>query len=261
MPLLTVLVLGQNYLLLALGLVTAWIADRRDRAIEAGAVLEVVMTIKPSLAPLILWPLVRRQWGMLGASIASGAAVLIVGIIVAGPTATLDWAKFVIDRGIDEVWTNASLTAEAARLFTENELGQHIATLPWMVPAAFVLATGIVIFTAVRMRRDPEMGLWALTAASLLASPISWHGYMVLLGPGILLLLARGRWAPALLLLALQTLPNEWSLLWRDTSPIVESLALTLYCLVLIAHWLVFLNAREEVVEAGEANLERPKKK
>ncbi|MDQ4063332.1 MAG: hypothetical protein M3122_05410 [Actinomycetota bacterium] len=89
------------------------------------------------------------------------------------------------------------------------------------------------------------MGLWALVAASLLASPVSWHGYMVLLGPGVLLLLARKRWACALVLLALGTLSNEWALLWRDANPVVESLSLTLYCFVLFVHWLAFFGAEE----------------
>ena len=66
-----------------------------------------------------------------------------------------------------------------------------------------------------RIRHGPEVGLWVLVAASLLASPIAWHNYLVLLGPGILLLLARGRAAPAFLLLALQSIPAQWPLLWN----------------------------------------------
>ena len=181
---------------------------------------------------------------MLWATVAAGASTLLVGGIVAGPVATLDWLRFVANRGIDEVWTNASLPAEAARLFTENELDQSVATLPFMVPLAFALAAGIVALTALRVARlDPETGLWALVAASLLLSPIAWHGYMVLLGPGILVLLARGFWAPAVLLLALGTLPNEWALLWREANPVVESLALTLYACILLAHWLALFFA------------------
>jgi alpha-1,2-mannosyltransferase len=67
----------------------------------------------------------------------------------------------------------------------------------------------------------------------------------VLLGPGILLLLARGQAAPALLLLALQSIPPLWPLLWQGTNTVVATLALTLYLYILIAHWLVFLVAAE----------------
>jgi hypothetical protein len=83
--------------------------------------------------------------------------------------------------------------------------------------------------------------LWALVAASLLFSPIGWHNYLVLLGPGILLLLAWGRVAPALLLLALQSIPPQWSEPWRGESTIMAALVLTLYLYILIAHWLAFL--------------------
>jgi alpha-1,2-mannosyltransferase len=73
--------------------------------------------------------------------------------------------------------------------------------LPWMVPVAYLLGIGVVVFTAAKMRRGSEAGLRALGAASLLASPIAWHNYLVLLEPGVLLL-------------ALQTIPPlQWLLL------------------------------------------------
>jgi hypothetical protein len=82
-----------------------------------------------------------------------------------------------------------------------------------------------------------------LVAASLLASPIAWHNYLVLLGPGVLLLLARGRCGPAFLLLALQSIPAQWPLLWDGEGTVAASLAMTLYLCILLAHWLVFLAA------------------
>lgn len=245
-PMLTTLSLGQIYPVLALGLVTAWVADRRGRSIVAGSALGLVVTIKPSLAPILLWPLVRGQWSVLGASIASGAVAILAGAIVAGPGATLDWLRFVFNRGIDEIWTNASLPGQADRLFRENEFTEPIMVLPWMVPAALILGIGIILFTTAKARRDPEMGLWTLVAASLLASPVAWENYLVLLGPGILLLIARGWWAVALLLLTLQTIPSEWRLLWQDADKTVAALALALYLYVLLAHWLTFTTFKKE---------------
>ena len=84
-----------------------------------------------------------------------------------------------------------------------------VVSLPWLEPVAYVLGVGIVILTAFKARLGSEAGLWALVAASLIASPIAWHNYLLLLGPGILLLLARGRVALALLLLALQFIPPQ----------------------------------------------------
>src|SRR5215218_3826459 len=61
-PLLATLALGQIYPFLALGLVAAWMADRRGRHKISGGTVGLVVALKPSLAPVLLWPLVRRRW-------------------------------------------------------------------------------------------------------------------------------------------------------------------------------------------------------
>src|SRR5215208_486862 len=48
-PLLATLALGQVYPVLALGLVAAWVADRRNRQEISGAALGLVVALKPSL--------------------------------------------------------------------------------------------------------------------------------------------------------------------------------------------------------------------
>lgn len=240
-PLLATLALGQMYPVLALGLVAAWILDRRERPMLSGIALGLVVALKPSLAPIILWPLVRRRWRAFAATLAAGAAGTLVGAVVLGPRTTLDWFGILLRSPLSTYWDNASLPSSAARLFTENEFAEPLATLPWMVPLAYVVGIGVIIFTAVKIRHNAEGGLWALVAASLLASPIAWHNYLVLLAPGILLLLARGRVPVALLLLALQFIPPQWPLLWRDDGTATATLALTLYLYVLAAHWISFL--------------------
>jgi hypothetical protein len=117
----------------------------------------------------------------------------------------------------------------------------------------YALGIAVVAATAMRIRGGGEAGLWALVAASLLASPIAWHNYLVLLAPGVLLLLARGRVAPALFLLALQAIPAQWPLLWNDEGTVAATFALTLYLYVLAAHWVLLLLATEppEPAKAG----------
>ena len=251
-PLLSTLALGQVYLVLALGLVAAWMADRRERWSVSGVALGLVVALKPSLLPVLLWPLVRRRWRAFGAALAAGAAATLVGVVLAGPGATLDYVGILKDGSASPYWDNASLPGAAARLFTDNPYAEHAATLPWMVYVAYAFAIGIVCLTAIKVRYNPEAGLWALVAASLLASPIAWHNYLVLLGPGILLLLARGRAGPAFLLLALQSIPAQWPLLWNDDGTVAASLAMTLYLYILFAHWLVFLAATAETEDDTE---------
>jgi alpha-1,2-mannosyltransferase len=242
-PLLKTLALGQMYPLLALGLVVAWVSDRRDRLLVCGIALGLVVALKPSLAPIILWPLVRRRWRTLAAALGSGAVATAVGAIVVGPGATIDWLRLLSDNAVNAFWDNATLSSAAARLFTENEFGQQIATLPWMVPFAYAVGIAIILFTAASVRRGPDFALWALVAASLLASPIAWHNYLVLLGPGILLLLAEGWAAPGFLLLALQSIPPYWPALWVGKDTVVATLALTLYFYILLAHWVALVVA------------------
>ena len=242
-PMLATLALGQVYPVLALGLVAAWVADRRERQELSGAALGFVVALKPSLLPVLLWPLARRKWRAFVAALVSGAVVTLIGVIVLGPGATLDYIGVLRDGSVSAYWDNASLPSAAARLFTENPYAQNIVTLPWMVPVGYTLGLGAIVLTAVRVRHGPEAGLWVLVAASLLASPIAWHNYLVLLGPGVLLLLARGMAAPAFLLLALQSIPAQWPLIWNQRGTVLASVAMTLYLFILIAHWLAFMAA------------------
>lgn len=245
-PLLATLALGQVYPVLALGLVASWTADRRGRQEVSGAALGLVVALKPSLLPVLLWPLVRRKWRAFVAAVVCGAVVTLVGVVALGPGATLDYIGVLRDQSVSPYWDNASLPSAAARLFTENPYAQNVATLPWVVPIGYALGIAAIALTAMRVRHGPEVGLWVLVAASLLASPIAWHNYLVLLGPGVLLLLARGMAAPAFLLLALQSIPAQWPLIWNQKGTVVATLAMTLYLYILIAHWLALLAATRE---------------
>lgn len=245
-PFLATLALGQMYPFLALGLVSAWVWDRQERYALSGVALGLVVALKPSLAPVLLWPIVRRRWRTFAAAMVFGAAGTLVGVAVLGVRATLDWLGILLHSPLSTYWDNASLPASAARMFTENKFAEPLATLPWLVPAAYVVGVGIIILTALKARHGVDGGLWALTAASLLASPIAWNNYLMLLAPGILLLMARGRTPVALLLLALQFIPPQWPLLWQGKDTVLATLALTLYLYVLVAHWLSFLALREE---------------
>ncbi len=240
-PFLATLALGQMYPVLALGLVAAWVWDRRERHLLSGVALGLVVALKPSLAPVLLWPVVRLRWRAFAAAIVTGLVGTLIGVVALGPRATLDWFGILLRSPLSTYWDNASLPASVARMFTENKFAEPLATLPWLVPAAYAVGVGITILTAARVRHEAEGGLWALTAASLLASPVAWNNYLMLLAPAILLLMARGRTPLALLLLALQFIPPQWPLLWQGKDTALATLALTLYLYVLIAHWLAFL--------------------
>ncbi len=240
-PFLATTVLGQIYAFLTLGLVAAWSFDRRNMPIASGIALGATIAIKPSLLPIILWPILRKRWTTLFATLIYGALATIIAAVALGFGATFDWLRILRDSTVSPYWDNASLPAAAARLFTESEFAEHIALLPWTIPIAYILGAAIVALTAWRLRRDPSLGFWAIAAASLLVSPISWNNYLMLLAPGIFLLISRGHALPALLLLALQTIPPQWPIVWMDDDTIFASFMLTLYLYILLIHWWSFL--------------------
>ncbi|CAN5537284.1 hypothetical protein BH24ACT22_BH24ACT22_16780 [soil metagenome] len=245
-PMLATLALGQMYPVLVLGLVAAWVMDRRGKYLLAGLALGLVMALKPSLAPLILWPAVRKRWDMTGTTIISGAVATLVGSLVLGPYTTIRYAEVVLKADIDGFWDNASLASVATRTFTDTRFAEPLAILPWSVVAAYVVGIALIIVTAVKIRGGSEAGLWALISASLLASPIAWNNYLLLLAPGILLLLARGRIPLAFLLLALQFIPQQYPSLWNESDTVLATLALSSYMYVLAAHWLSFVTVGKE---------------
>lgn len=240
-PMLATLALGQIYPLLLLCLVVCWVADRRDMLRLSGIALGLVVAVKPTLLPLLLWPTMRRRWQAVGAAVATGAAATLFGVAVAGYENTVAYAKLLLDGSVNAYWDNASIPSLAARLFTENEWAVPLAIAPLMVPVAYFLGLGVLVFTAVRTGRDPELGLWTLVAASLLASPIAWNNYLLLLGPGILMLVARQRITLAFLLLALQIIPPQWPLIWDDIDAAWASIPISLYFFSLFLHWLALL--------------------
>lgn len=252
-PLLGTLALGQVYPLLALGLVASWVADRRELNIPSGVALGLVVAVKPLLAPVLLWPAFRRRWDALVAAILAGAGATLVGGIVAGPGATIDYVRLLSEGHLTAFWDNASLPGTAARLFTENEFARPLVEVPVMVVVAHVVGAALVVFTAYKVRRS-EGGLWAVVAASLLLSPIAWHNYLVVLAPGIMVLFARAWISPAVFLLALQFVPQQWPQLWREDGTVLATLALSAYTFVLFVHWLAFLGVgrRSGKTEAGK---------
>ncbi|QYJ15905.1 hypothetical protein Rxycam_01734 [Rubrobacter xylanophilus DSM 9941] len=242
-PLLATLALGQIYPLLALGLVASWAAWRRGHDRVSGVPMGLVVAVKPSLAPVLLLPLALGRWGAFGVALLSGAVATLVAAVVVGFGATLEWIRILLESSASPFWDNASLPATAARLFTENRFTRPLALLPGAIPLAQLLGVALVVLTALRARYDPEAGFWALVAAALLASPIAWHNYLLLVVPGVVLLLARGRVAVATLLLSLQLIPPQWPLLWQQGTAL-DTLMLSLYALILLLHWAALLPPR-----------------
>jgi len=242
-PLHGTLLLGQIYGLLLAGLVLAWLAQRRGRPVLSAVLLGVVVALKPSLAPLLLIPFAQRRWPALWAGIASAGVTSVAGVLVAGPSSALEWLHLATGTPAPEVDANASLPGLVARLGGPGALGWLVTlavvvgTLWWVrraVPAAGGMAAGLT--------EPADATIFAVAAGCLLASPIAWLNYEVMLWPGALLLLAAGRWRLGVPLLVFPVIPVAWGYLWQaaPTAP-AALLGRSLYCAVLVAFWVVLL--------------------
>ncbi|MDN5696908.1 MAG: DUF2029 domain-containing protein, partial [Rubrobacter sp.] len=210
--------------------------------------LGLVVALKPSLAPVLLWPMFRRDWRTLGAAVLTGAAATLLGVLAAGPRATFSYARVLLDEQITGYWDNASLRSTAIRFFTDNDYTQSLVDLPWIVPVVQALALGLVALTAYAVRGGSEWGLWAVVAASLMASPVAWHNYLVLLAPAVVLLVSRRWYAAGVLLIGLQLIPAQWTLLWNEQGTLLATVALSLYSFILVAHWISLVAAAKLTV-------------
>ena len=241
-PFLGTLAIGQMYPMLALGLVAAWTWDRNEKHGLSGVALGITVALKPSLAPILLWPLIQRRWRALVAALASGAATTSLGVAVVGIGPTFDWLDTLRTKFLDGSWDNASLPGLAALTLRENRFAEHLADPPYALTAALVVGLALLALTVYRARLDGATALWALVAASLLASPVTWHNYLPVLAPGVMLLLARGQ-TSGVLLVALALVPQSWTAFWEGRDTAGATLALGFYAYVLLAHWASFFVA------------------
>lgn len=221
------LVQGQVYGLLTVALTVSWLAQRRELPVLAGAAVGLAAAVKPSLLPLLLLPLLHRRWSQLAAALAAGAVATALGVLVAGWRATEDWLALLAGVEVDGFLDNDSLAALAVRLGQPAALGH-------------LVAAGLLVFTVWRVRNEPELALWAVTAAALLLAPIAWNNYLVLLAPAVPILLAGGRVLRALPLLALPLIGIDWSNLWTEDT-LSTRLAYSLYCGMLLVYWAVLV--------------------
>ncbi|GAA4539533.1 glycosyltransferase family 87 protein [Pseudonocardia xishanensis] len=231
-PLHGTLLLGQIYGVLLALLVAGWVCERRGHPVAAGVCYGVAVALKPSLAPVLLLPLVQRRWRSFWAGAAGAGVATVLGALAAGPSSALEWLRIGFTEPVPDVLDNAALPGFLLRLGLPSAIGTAL---------GLVALVGTLVWV-VRREADPAgTAPFAVIAAGLLMSPISWHNYLLLLWPGILVAVAAGlvrEWAAALLVLAL--VPVSWGDLWTDGNP-WSPLARGLYTAILVAYWATLL--------------------
>ena len=246
-PLHGTLMLGQIYGLLLAGLTAAWLAGRRGRPLASAVLVALVVALKPSLAPLLLVPLMQRRWPALWTGLAAAAGLSLAGVLAAGPSSALEWLHLATGTPAPEFDANASLPGVVARLGWSGVVGWVITVLVVGATLWWVRGRPELHIEQHRIEQPGAVGpedavLFAVAAGCLLAAPIAWLNYGVLLWPGALVLLRAGRWPVAVPLLVASVIPVAWGNLWQAAPHTPVAIAgRSLYCVILLGFWIALL--------------------
>jgi alpha-1,2-mannosyltransferase len=216
-PALMSYVLGQIQSFVNAALAAMLLAWRLNRRVVAGVALGVACLLKPHLALLLVWGLMRRAWTFTAAATMVIAIGAIAAVGVFGLRDNLDYARvvsYMAARG-EAISANQSVNGLLNRLVQPPEERQwdfHSFPPPHPVVRAGTIAAALVLIGAALFVPQArgfsgsalDMGIAALSVT--MASPIAWdHHYGVLLpalvlaaGAALRLPAARRWWLVAL---------------------------------------------------------------
>lgn len=182
------LMFGQSNAITLFLLTCSWLLLRRDHDITAGAVLGLAVAFRlyPVFLVIALAKLGRRR--AIAAQLGVAGALTVAGFLVYGTVPISE--NF-------EQWRAApmslSLIAIPYRWFASSQWrSAAVIDAPGIIP---VIVAGLVLLCVVMawrsVRRDDVDSFWNATPWMLLAVPLSWEHYGVLLVPLLLLIVAR----------------------------------------------------------------------
>ena len=217
--------LGQVYILLLLAVAGAWTALRQARPLAAGLLIGLLVAVKPNF---IVWPLLlllAGAWPVGLAALGMAVGLSAVPLLRYGPSVYAEWLSaarlLAPSPDMANVWSFGSGSLPSLT----QALG-----LPWLGLIVSVLLLGGVAVWVWRTR-PPVLTLSGVAlVAGLLASPIAWDGYLLLLLP---LLFDRLWTRPLLLATALMMWPV--ATLWTAVAAAPAALTLSVLLLTLAA--------------------------
>lgn len=183
---------GQLNLFLLLLLVGIWSSTRRDRPIAAGAFLALAAAIKLFPGFILLYFLVRRQWRAVCSAAISFGLVTAATCLIVGTRTYHTYLTQVLPGATSwkAVWNNASIAGFWYKLFDPSGrddrlsplfLSPTLATTGTLVCVAIVVALLVRTILKSRSQRDADLAMGLTIVAMLLASPVTWEHYFLLL--------------------------------------------------------------------------------
>jgi hypothetical protein len=189
LPVEQALTLGNATMLVALGAALAW--RFRDRQLLGPLAVAATVTLKFWLWPLIAWLLIVRPRAGVRAAVMAGALTL-------GAWAVIGFHGFLSYPAL--MHAEGSHFAYAGVLFVPALIQLHIRVRE---AAGAGILGGLVLLGLAWLRRSSELEVFALALlASLVATPIGWPHYLVVMALPIVILYPRlaiaWAWFPAL---------------------------------------------------------------
>ena len=191
-------------LLLVLGLACAW--RYRDRPVVAGALVAVLISLKPIVFPLGIWLIATRRYAAAAWAVGAGALLNLLAWSIIGWSAVGGWLHLVSVQG-DLLYRKGYAVIALA-----SDFGLARQTGTGLEVAAGVILAGVVIWLA--RRGDERRSLLLATVLMLVASPqVDLHYFALLLVP-LAILRPRLHWA-WLLPLVLWACPASQAVGWQ----------------------------------------------
>lgn len=204
-PVLAAWQIANVMLMLALGVALLW--RYRDRAIVAGLLLALLVSVKIFVWPLAIWLLGSRRYAALGYAMVFGLVLNVIAWAVIGFDQIPRYLDLLSAVSAHEEGRSYSVLALALEAGASRAAAYTFAL-------ALAAGAGVACFVLARRARD-EQALLLGIAAGLLASPIIWTHYFVLLIVPLALLRPRLSWLwalPVVMLLAPTGRPDTWEL-------------------------------------------------
>jgi lysylphosphatidylglycerol synthetase-like protein (DUF2156 family) len=186
-------VLGQIYIFLLGFAVSGWIFLQRKQYILAGVMIGVLIAFKPNF---IIWSLFLLVAGYHVTFIASMLSSLIIGLIPLVMYGTKIYSQ----------WLEASALRRETLIMPGNNSLLGLTARFQSVEAGIVLSAILILAILILLKKkvpsepeQPELVSALGILTSLLASPISWTGYTILILP---VFFSLRKWSPLVLLSA-----------------------------------------------------------
>jgi len=196
--------LGQIYTLVLFLVVLIWISSLRRNNILTGILLGLLVSFKPNFIIWLLLLAIKQNWKALVAATLTIIGIGLTSLLVVSPQTYVQWLETTqIDSRIISMPGNSSLVGLTSRL-GYPEIGAILAVFLLIITAIFILRTSH------KLENQTESVNSTGIMLSLLASPISWVGYTILMLP---FFISQKKWSvSAIIAAAILTVPFNFTM-------------------------------------------------